>query len=1095
MLRSLLTSLRKSTAFLTLVAVCLSFWVFPPPPVHAGWYQTVGWDYRMRLTIEASQVDDNLTDFPVYLDLSQIDDGHGFWRGVKSDGSDIRITQSDGETEVPVEVVDIDTSAYTGEIYFKADSLSSADDTQFWLYYGNSSATLPAVDATYGENNVWESTDHRAVWHLDEATSALVEDSTNSDVNEYTSNNASTDPGQLGDGFELTGTDSYITFQTNVGTHLRPTSAVTVEAWAKYDSIGNNVIIHHIDSTNKGWGLWNFNNNLHFQVGDNTANYFDNLTYPNASLSTGTWYHIVGTFDGDQGKLYLNGVEVDSYSKTTTISYVAVNSQAVIGKRGSEDYFDGVIDEIRVSAAYRSAGWISTSYNNQSAPESFLTFGDQEVSAGKTWYDVDWSHRTKITIDHTKVDEDLTDFPVYLDLLPLGSGHAFWSTVKSDGSDIRVTKIDGHREVPVDVVDIDTSGKTGEVHFLASTLSQSTDTEFWLYYGNAGATTYAEDDPYSREKVWSSYNQVYALDAAIATDIIDRTASDRDVTSETTQAPDYEQTGQVGKGVNFDGLEYLTIDAFNSSEYTTGLYMSAWIKLEGVSGNQQFMSIQSTGGLGASFHLLDNNIRAQMYISGTKSAYISNQVSADTWYHLVSWWDGTTWKVFKNGAEIYSASQSGTATMSAVGNNRISDQSWEFQGGIIDQVMISSDLNTMTNEWVSTMFNNQNSPSTFSTLGAHEALADIAWYSEGGTWTNRLAITIQSASVGADLNEFPVYLDLSTLPASFWTNVQGSSGEDVRITIADGLTEVPREIVNFTDNGTSGTGEVHFKISQLSAAYDNTVYIYYGNDSATEPAANDPYGSENVWETDALMVQHMTGANATSLTDSTQNNNDVTADEDTPLYNQTGKLGEAVNFDTTGDVLAVNDTLDLNTEFTVSFFMKPNATMNSSSSRTDIISRRNAYSFIYDWQDGQLSLLIGNDATHHSYTTTFSADTWYHIVGVRYSNNDTAVFINGQEVGSRTAQSATASSLYELHFASSDGGMTNYFKGFLDEILIYDKAFSPEEVATRYTNHNTSESFSTLGIEEEAPTANAGPGKRKAFMISHEKFYLPKESF
>jgi len=51
-----------------------------------------------------------------------------------------------------------------------------------------------------------------------------------------------------------------------------------------------------------------------------------------------------------------------------------------------------------------------------------------------------WTYRKKITIDETKVDADLTDFPV---LVKLTSTNFDFSKARSDGYDIRFTSSDG----------------------------------------------------------------------------------------------------------------------------------------------------------------------------------------------------------------------------------------------------------------------------------------------------------------------------------------------------------------------------------------------------------------------------------------------------------------------------------------------------------------------------------------------------------------------------------------------------------------------------------------------------------------------------
>jgi hypothetical protein len=41
-------------------------------------------------------------------------------------------------------------------------------------------------------------------------------------------------------------------------------------------------------------------------------------------------------------------------------------------------YYEGFLDEVRVSSITRSPEWISTSFNNQQDPGSFLSIGPEE---------------------------------------------------------------------------------------------------------------------------------------------------------------------------------------------------------------------------------------------------------------------------------------------------------------------------------------------------------------------------------------------------------------------------------------------------------------------------------------------------------------------------------------------------------------------------------------------------------------------------------------------------------------------------------------------------------------------------------------------
>ena len=54
-------------------------------------------------------------------------------------------------------------------------------------------------------------------------------------------------------------------------------------------------------------------------------------------------------------------------------------------------------------------------------------------------------------------------------------------------------------------------------------------------------------------------------------------------------------------------------------------------------------------------------------------------------------------------------------------------------------------------------------------------------------WLNRVKITINSSQVNGNLSDFPVYVNLNNLAASFFTNVK-NNGSDIRVTLSDGLT-------------------------------------------------------------------------------------------------------------------------------------------------------------------------------------------------------------------------------------------------------------------------------------------------------------------
>lgn len=186
-------------------------------------------------------------------------------------------------------------------------------------------------------------------------------------------------------------------------------------------------------------------------------------------------------------------------------------------------------------------------------------------------YNSSWDYRVKVTVDKDQIDSDLSNVAVFVALSDLPAD--FHTNVNGDGSDIRVTKSDGETEVAREVVVYDDTGDTGELHFLAegtNSISSSTDTDFYIYYGNSGASDYAIDATYGAENVWGRCAIVLHLEG----DAVDSTTNDNDFSSSGT--PDYSSTyGALGgQGAYWDstsGTDYIYLP--NASK--TGVDFSA----------------------------------------------------------------------------------------------------------------------------------------------------------------------------------------------------------------------------------------------------------------------------------------------------------------------------------------------------------------------------------------------------------------------------------------------------------------------------------------------------------------------------------------
>jgi hypothetical protein len=358
-----------------------------PTPDIGGWYND-SWTSRLPLSIKKDSFSENLSDFPVYIDLSTLPES--FWNGTKEDCADIRITTSNGKTELPREIVSCEKNGKKGELHFKADSLSSTQDSLFHLYYGNTSASDYATNATYGAENVWTN-GFVGVYHMAQDPTTKILDSTSSNKDGATSGFTS---GQLvdavvGKGIDFSGAsgDDVI----NIGNWDLRGKDLSVSAITRMDKMPATddypSIVGDWDINGKrSWGLANrrsLEDAKFWWSVDETGTYSDtSFLRGTTKPSLGSWNHIVGTWNKTTGvlALYVNGKsEASPETKTANNLFYDANNRVTIGSvwaNGTyQRFYDGIIDEVRISNVVRPASWISAEYKNQKAPSSFMEVG------------------------------------------------------------------------------------------------------------------------------------------------------------------------------------------------------------------------------------------------------------------------------------------------------------------------------------------------------------------------------------------------------------------------------------------------------------------------------------------------------------------------------------------------------------------------------------------------------------------------------------------------------------------------------------------------------------------------------------------------
>jgi len=137
-------------------------------------------------------------------------------------------------------------------------------------------------------------------------------------------------------------------------------STITVEAWVYPNGTRTgyerHIVSHHNHDNNNGWVLMIFEDGTaRFRIYSGAVGGYS--AYSNTVVSTNTWHHIAGTYDGSTVRVFLDGVEGTSVNISTKIANcsnpVRIGVDAYSGFASWAFWFHGIIDEVRISSSIR----------------------------------------------------------------------------------------------------------------------------------------------------------------------------------------------------------------------------------------------------------------------------------------------------------------------------------------------------------------------------------------------------------------------------------------------------------------------------------------------------------------------------------------------------------------------------------------------------------------------------------------------------------------------------------------------------------------------------------------------------------------------
>ena len=361
------------------------------------------------------------------------------------------------------------------------------------------------------------------------------------------------------------------------------------------------------------------------------------------------------------------------------------------------------------------------------------------VSVGGAYY-------KDITIQSSKVEEDLTDFPVLFtttdaDLKTTGNGGHVYS---DNGYDIVFADGSGNKLSHEIITYEKTTGEYAAWIKIPNVLS-GTNTTIRMYYGDADITESTEDT----DGVWDSYAGVWHLEedpSGTAPQVKDSTDYGNNGTSGGGMTSDDLVDGKIRKALIFDGDdEFIDIKDSYSLE-PQRLTVSAWVNMNGPGSNIDSNFIVAKGRANIepyfSYGFAHNNNTNQFlfqvaFNDNTKTIIYSSAAydeNVSSWYHLAGTYDGSVATFYIDGQVVGSAGKVGTIKYDGWGGTApsygipaqdVTIGMWGYSNtyrrafkGTIEEVRISNTAHSAGR--IKTSYNNQDSPATFYNIGLEQ---------------------------------------------------------------------------------------------------------------------------------------------------------------------------------------------------------------------------------------------------------------------------------------------------------------------------------------------------------------------------------------
>ena len=361
----------------------------------------------------------------------------------------------------------------------------------------------------------------------------------------------------------------------------------------------------------------------------------------------------------------------------------------------------------------------------------------------QSWYNASWLYRKAITIDYTKVGTGPhTNFPVLINITDAD----LQTGAQADFDDILFTSSDGTTKLDHEVENY-TSGTGALVAWVEiPSLSSSANTVIYMYYGYASAT--------AQQNITGTWDATFKAVHHLNNAFLDATSNNYDgANTGTTNV-----TGKISNGrgyVRSNGSDYITITGLIGSP--ASFTLSAWATLTTSDPNgSEIISLGDHAQLRYDESSADKTVGVIQSGASTWVVTGSTINYAGTGWHYLSYTfndAGNSQKLYVDGIQVGTSSHTpspyytGGGTNTFIGKHGNANVDMDFDG-TIDEARVASASRSAG--WVLTEYNNQNSPSTFYSVGSEQNAATTKTFTGTGNFSTAARWTGGTLPVAGD---------------------------------------------------------------------------------------------------------------------------------------------------------------------------------------------------------------------------------------------------------------------------------------------------------------------------------------------------------